>query len=311
MQVLSSTEPAVVLIATGDEWLARSIESVLSPHQMTVTRALAGRQALVSARAKQPDAILIESRLPDMDSLDLCRVLRDDAGIAAYTPIIIVSVAPSRRRERLEALRAGAWEYCDLSPDAEELLLKLKTFVQAKVATDRIRQSSLQDDLTGLYNLQGLMRRLQEASSEALRHHRPLACLAIAPELSRDKAAPTSVTHAERMGRVVAQSCRASDAIARLPSNEFIVVATETGPLGAKRLAERVLDAAEQEDDDVEYAAGKLDLRIGFFAVTDFKAAALRPLDMLARATSALQRYAEGTGSNRITSFDAGEASLS
>ena len=306
----SAAHAPVVLVATGDEWLARSIESILAPNGVSVIKALNGKQTLDLARLDRPDAILLESRLPDVDSLDLCRALRDDPSLAPHTPILLASVAPARRRDRLEALRAGAWDFCDILPDTEELVLRIQTYLKAKVATDQIREASLMDDLTGLYNLQGLMRRLQEAGSEALRYHRPLACLAIAPELSHQSGRPRfdSLERTERMGRIVTNACRASDSIARLPSNEFVVLATETAPPGAQRLAERVIGAAQIDANQVQ--SDIINLNIGYFAVWDFTSAAIQPVDMLVRATSALQLSRAGAGSHRIVGFDPQQTSL-
>jgi PleD family two-component response regulator len=307
---LSQSDPAVVLIATGDEWLARSIESILGPNHISLARSLAAKHALQFARTRQPDAILIQTRLPDMSGFDLCRALREEPANGVHTPILITSAGPSSRRERLDALRAGAWDFCEITPDTDELVLRIQTYVRAKRAIDQIRKSSLQDDLTGLYNLNGLMRRLQEVSSEALRYRRPLACLAIAPTVPRELVFFDARTQTEHMARVVTASCRTSDAIARLPSNEFIVIAPDTGPLGAQRLAERMLRAADDVNETVQ-PPDKIDVRIGFFAVPDFTAAAIRPIDMVVRATTALQRIPERATANRICAFDGQEVALS
>jgi len=300
----SAARRPLVLVTTGDEWLARSIETILAPNGVSVVKALTGKQTVELARAERPDAILLESRLPDVDSLELCRTLRDEPGLTTHTPIIIASIAPARRKERLDALRAGAWDFCDILPDTDELVLRLDTYLRAKTATDAIREASLMDDLTGFYNLQGLMRRLQEAGSDALRHHRPLACLAISPELLLQSGRPRfdSIVRTERMGKIVAQSCRASDSIARLPSNEFVVLASETAPPGAQRLAERVLSAARA--DMPESDANAIKLRIGFFAVWDFTSAAIQPMDMLIRATRALELSRAEKSPHRIVGFD-------
>lgn len=286
----------LVLIASGDEWLARSLESMLTPNGIAVVKAMTGKQALEYTKSARPDAIFMESRLPDMAGVDLCRALRDDPILAAHTPILITTVAPASRKDRIEALRAGAWDYCDLLPDTEELLLRLGTYMRAKIAADQLRHASLQDDLTGLYNLRGLMRRLHEIGSEALRHARAMACIAFSADIPTDVAGRIGgIAATERLAHLVTQACRASDAIARLPSNEFVVLAPDTGPAGAQRLAERVLRAAQSSEQTMPATVPvpRLNVRIGFYAVEDFAGAAIRPVDMLARATTALERSRE------------------
>ena len=306
LQETPALHTPLVLIASGDEWLARSLESMLTPTGIAVVKAMTGKQALEYTKSTRPDAIFMESRLPDMAAVDLCRSLRDDPILAAHTPILITTVAPAHRKDRLEALRAGAWEYCDLLPDTEELLLRLGTYIRAKIAADQLRQASLQDDLTGLYNLRGLMRRLHEIGSEALRHGRSMACIVFSaehvPELVNRVG---GIATTERLAQLVTIACRASDAIARLPGNEFVVLAPDTGPGGAQRLAQRVLRAAQSSEPALPptVPTPRLNIRIGFYAVDNLTDAGIRPVDMLARATAALEKSREKHAGSGIVGF--------
>lgn len=296
----------LVLIASGDEWLARSLESMLTPNGIAVVKAMTGKQALDYTKSTRPDAIFMESRLPDMAGVDLCRSLRDDPILAAHTPILITTVAPATRKDRLEALRAGAWEYCDLLPDTEELLLRLGTYMRAKIAADQLRQASLQDDLTGLYNLRGLMRRLHEIGSEALRHGRAMACVVFSAEAAPNLSVQVGgIAATERLAQLVSQACRASDAIARLPSNEFVVLASDTNPTGAHRLAQRVLRAAQASEPILppSVSTSPFTIRVGFYAVDDLASAGIRPVEMLARATAALEKSREQHAGSGIVGF--------
>ena len=98
------------------------------------------------------------------------------------TPIIIVSSDHATRQQRIDALRAGAWEYLGQPLDAEHLLLKLETFTRVKRAADRAREDGLVDPATGLYNLSGLARRARELGAQASRLNGALACVALAPD---------------------------------------------------------------------------------------------------------------------------------
>src|SRR5215218_1743776 len=70
--------PPLVLVANDQEWSARSLESILGPNGYAVLRAYTGRQALELARSAQPDVVIVDVRMPDIDGLDVCEVLRDD-----------------------------------------------------------------------------------------------------------------------------------------------------------------------------------------------------------------------------------------
>ncbi len=135
----------MVLIANDQEWSARSLESILGPNGYSVVRAYTGQQALERARTAQPDMIILDAQMPDIHGFEVCRMLRSDPRFSATTPIVITTSGPSGRTQRLEAYRAGAWEFLGQPLDGESLLLKLRTFLQCKLEVDALREESLLD----------------------------------------------------------------------------------------------------------------------------------------------------------------------
>ena len=174
-----------------------------------------------------PDLIILDAQMPDIHGFDVCRMLRDDPRISATTPIVITTSGPSGRAQRLEAYRAGAWEFLGQPLDGEALLLKLRTFVQSKLEVDALRDESLVDPATGFYNMRGLARRAREIGSEASRRHQALACVVFAPIVdSTEDPADEAVLEevAEQVGRVFREAGRSSDAVGRLVHGEFAVI---------------------------------------------------------------------------------------
>ena len=152
----------LVLVANDQEWSARSLESILGPSGYSVVRAYTGQQALERARTAQPDIIILDAQMPDMHGFEVCRTLRERSPVQRVTPIVITTSGPSGRTQRLEAYRAGAWEFLGQPLDGEALLLKLGTFLQSKHQVDMLREENLLDSGTGLYNMRGLARRARE-----------------------------------------------------------------------------------------------------------------------------------------------------
>src|SRR3989454_11577191 len=74
----------------------------------TVLEAFTGPDALQQARRSQPDAIILDTALPDGDASGLCRALRVDPDITASTPIFVTTAGPTTRQQVSDALRAGA-----------------------------------------------------------------------------------------------------------------------------------------------------------------------------------------------------------
>lgn len=285
--------PPVALVVSEHEWSTLSLESVLGPSGYAVLRAFNGRQALERVQTISPDVVFVDSRLPDMEGAQLCRVLRQQSAVSLSAPIIIVTSEQVTRPQQLGALRAGAWEYIRLPTDAEQLLLRLESYLRAKFDADRAREESLLDQSTGLYSMRGLLRRARELASEASRYGRPLACIVISPDFDRIEDEPSeadSYAIVDHMAAVFRATNRLSDAVGRLGPNEFVLLAPETDQEGAKRLAERVRAAASHINNERTGAEERpIKLRIGCYAVEDFRDASIEPVELLTRATLALR----------------------
>src|SRR3989454_4760518 len=117
-----------VLLAHGPEWRSRSRERerALRPAGYTVLEAFTGPDALQQARRSQPDAIILDTALPDGDASGLCRALRVDPDITASTPIFVTTAGPTTRQQVSDALRAGANSVWADPIDTEEFLLRLE-----------------------------------------------------------------------------------------------------------------------------------------------------------------------------------------
>ena len=280
--------PPLTLIANSQEWHSRSLESILGPHGNAVLRAYTGKQAIERALASRPDLIILDTDLPDRDGLDVCRELRASAEISPATPILITSPGHASRQRRLDALRAGAWDYIGSALDGEELPLKLDAFLRAKQEVDRAREESLLDELTGLYNLRGLARRARELGSQAFRQKEPFSCIVLTPLMVDQAGAQLSSAAATEMLETIAQvmrdTGRNSDAIGLLGPGEFAVVAQGTDAAGAIKLAERISKALTKSSPD-----GAIRMAAGFDAVANYHDAPIEPSDMLMRASMAMR----------------------
>ena len=299
----------LVLIANDQEWSARSLESILGPNGYSVVRAYTGQQALERARSSQPDLIILDAQMPDMHGFEVCRTLRSDPRFSATTPIVITTSGPSGRTQRLEAYRAGAWEFLGQPLDGEALLLKLSTFLQSKREVDALREENLLDPGTGLYNMRGLSRRAREIGAEAFRRRDPLACVVFAPDVDEDESDLQEDDEARRVSDQVAllfrQAGRASDAIGRLGQSEYGVIAPATGPDAAIRMVRRLGGVIESSPIPMRGGEKTLRLRAGYCAVPDFAESSVDAVELLLRATTALRDLKrEGQAGERIRAFE-------
>jgi PleD family two-component response regulator len=308
MPELDATPP-IVLIASDQEWSGRSLETIIGPRGYAVVRAHTAHQVLETVRSTHLDLLILDTRLPDIDGISLCRQLRQERAISATTPVIITTSVQATRANSVAAFAAGAWDFCPQPVDSDLLLLRMDTFVRAKREADRAQDESLLDEATGLYNFRGMARRARETGAEALRVRGAMACVALAPIMD-DGQEPGETADSlakgvgEHLGVALARTARASDVIGHLGRAEFAVIAPATTPEGAERLMERLQRALESILVPVGRGARAFRMRGSYFAVPDYSEASIHVLEMLERASSALRapRVVGGYGGSEMTS---------
>lgn len=282
----------LVLIVDDQEWTSRSLESVLRPKGHVVVKAYTGRQALDLVPKINPDAIIVNFRLPDMDGVDLARELRNADNVHHVTPLFMMSTGTIGRAQRLEALGAGAWDILRHPVDPAELVLRLDTFVRAKAEADFLREEGLTDHSTGCYNTRGLVRRASELSAEAVRSNRPVAVVTIGPEWSPEVLEESVEEERDRrLAEILRSVLRGSDTLGRFGPGEFAILAPATDREGATRLAERILDMTRRvhgQGDAEPSVSDDLKVRAGLYSAPG--KLAVDAADLLAKATTALRR---------------------
>lgn len=284
----TSDSRPLVLIANDQEWTARSLETILESDGCAVARAYTGRQALERATSEHPDLVVLDRQLPDIDGPEVCRQLRQGGILGPHVPIVITTAGPAGRAQRQEAYEAGAWEFYGQPLDAELISLQLHTFLVAKQQADRFRRDAMMDELTGLYTTHGLERRAVEISSEASRQRQPLACVVFAAHGDGlQEAAALAESVARRIGSAVREAGRSADAYGRLGGLDFGVVAPATTAEGARRLVERISEAARSAVHE-NGSARAVEVRAGYCAVSDYGAGEMDVQEMLARARAAM-----------------------
>jgi diguanylate cyclase (GGDEF)-like protein len=272
----------IVLLIEDQEWTARSLESILGPNGCAVFKAYTGHQGLDILRRVIPDLILVDCHLPDMTGTQVLRQLKEIPTVWPSTPRVLISTNPVSRADRMSVLEEGAWDVLTPPFHPSELTLRFNTWIEAKRDVDRARDQGMVDPLTGLYNFNGLLRRIDELVSDASRNERFISFVAVGLPSS---SAPGTDKDEERVTRMVGQALgkvtRLSDAVARVGPAEFVVVAPGTDQTGASVLADRLLESVISE---------QLSLRAGVFSARGAKKDPVTPLDLLNRVTEALRR---------------------
>ena len=112
---------ALVLVIEDEPQMRRFIRASLDAHGYQVGEAATAAEALALATSRNPDVILMDLGLPDMDGIDLTRRLREWSRI----PIIVIS-ARGREADKVSALDAGADDYLTKPFGVDELLARIR-----------------------------------------------------------------------------------------------------------------------------------------------------------------------------------------
>jgi len=96
----------VVLLIEDEPQIRRFLHAALDGQGFRLIEAATGEEGLVAAATRQPEIIILDLGLPDMDGLDIIRRVREWSAI----PIIILS-ARGQERDKIIALDAGADDY--------------------------------------------------------------------------------------------------------------------------------------------------------------------------------------------------------
>jgi len=294
-----SAHSSVVLIASKQEWISRALETILAPRGYCVRTAFTRSDTLAQLQREPPDAVILDE-LREITAQEFCRELREHRLIPPTTPTLLTLSSPATRRDRLAAWRAGAWACLGDPLDAEELLAILDAFVPAKLAADQSRTDSLIDEVTGVYNVRGVTRRARELAAQASRQNGALGCVLLAPDLSDPS---NDAKEEEQLLQSIADSLKASartsDAIGRLGSTAFIIIAVNTDAAQAHGLGQRLADAVlATPHPNGKRMPQQLKLFGGCHGVSDFRTAAIDESELMLRATAALDlARSEPTGS--------------
>ena len=119
-----------VLIVDDDTHLLRALRINLTARGYTVVTAADGRTALRAAAERQPDVVVLDLGLPDLDGTDVITELRT----FTQAPIIVLS-ARTDSGDKVQALDRGADDYVTKPFGVEELAARLRAAVRRATAT--------------------------------------------------------------------------------------------------------------------------------------------------------------------------------
>ncbi|MEM7310291.1 MAG: diguanylate cyclase [Planctomycetota bacterium] len=257
-----------ILAVDDDPVSLRLLQRHLESAGHEVVTATNGKAALAAALDHNPQIVVTDWMMPEMDGLQFCKALRRfSSGRNMY---VLLLTGRGEEDRVVEAFEAGVDDYI-VKPFKPKLLLariragrrvvelqqlvekdkKLQREQVAKLAVlnRKLRAAALTDPLTELPNRRYAMKRLEIEWANALRSDQPMSVLMV----DIDHFKRINDTHGHDIGDLVlretakalGRKLRRSDTCARIGGEEFLVISPNTDREGARILAERIREEVE------------------------------------------------------------------
>lgn len=127
-------DTTVILVVEDDKYIASFVTICLKDEGYRSVVASTGKEAIALFHANNPDVILLDLGLPDMDGVEIIYKIREQSSI----PIIVVS-ARGEESEKIHALDLGADDYMTKPFHMGELLARIR------VALRKLNTSALEN----------------------------------------------------------------------------------------------------------------------------------------------------------------------
>ena len=130
-----TTAPAKILVADDDRTIRRNLVRLLQSEGYHALEAADGGEALAAIHAHNPDAVLLDLKMPGRDGLEVLAAL---GSALADLPVIVVT-AFGGSAAAIEAMRRGAYDYLSKPFDLDEVLLTLKRALRQRALAFEVK----------------------------------------------------------------------------------------------------------------------------------------------------------------------------
>jgi len=248
-----------ILIAEDETVSRRVLKMTLESWGHEVIEARDGAVALqILQNDSPPKLAILDLSMPEMDGIKVCKQVRQNS---SATPTYIILLTANTRKELIvTGLEAGADDYVTKPFDTDELHARVKVgmrmvdlqmslaqrVAELELAQESLRNLSLTDDLTGLYNRRGFFALAKQQLSSARREGRHASLVYI----DMDGLKRLNDTHGheigsrviQEVGDILRETFRSSDLIARIGGDEFVVFETSNDQIDEGTDVQRLQD---------------------------------------------------------------------
>jgi two-component system cell cycle response regulator len=237
-----------VLIVDDDESIRSLMVSLLAQKGHHCETATNGLEALDRISKTEIDAVITDIVMPEMDGISLTKEL-----LKRYQNLPVMTVTGYAEEYSAEtAMASGAREFVKKPFSTTEFIIRFDKMMREHRAEEVLLVLSLTDDLTGLYNRRRFFVLTEQYLKVAIRTKKRLLLLFI--DMDDLKWINDNYGHNEgdqalvEFAKILQQSFRESDIIARIGGDEFVVLFVSTDE-NSERLLTRLHENLKDYND--------------------------------------------------------------
>ncbi|CDM64048.1 GGDEF domain-containing response regulator [Pyrinomonas methylaliphatogenes] len=275
-----------VLVAEDDRDKRQLLTIALEREGYEVCAVDDGLEALRAVETFQPDLIITDVIMPQLDGYELARRLRENPQ-TRFIPIIIQTAARWDANDMRRGAEVGALGYVTDPTDLSLLLAHARTLLEFKEYLDSCEEAAFTDHLTGLANRRRFERQLAREVARTRRYGHPFCLLMI--DIDHFKEINDTFGHVtgdaviRQVARILQSSTRGIDVAARIGGDEFAVILPETRFEAGLDVAERLRQAIKSTK-----MSSEVETVTASFGIAEFPASAEDEVELFRRADAAL-----------------------
>lgn len=271
----SSSKPTVLVIDDTPENLTLMYQLLKDDYK--VKGANGGERGLTLAETANPDLILLDIMMPEIDGYQVCQQLKSNPATSDI-PIIFLT-AKAERVDEHKGLKLGAVDYITKPINPEVVKARVKTHVSLKVASDILKDKN-----------QVLEQEVERRTNEALRQKEELHAIQdvsiyamISLAEARDNETGNHIKRTQAYIKRLAEQLRQNSRYVSELTDDFIALLYKSAPLhdiGKIGIPDNILQKEGSLTDD-EFRVMKTHTTIGYEAIKNAEKVCGQPMKFL------------------------------
>ena len=258
----------------------------------TISFASSAQEALcLVTQHPQPDLILLDIVMPEMDGYQICQRLKAEESTAGI-PVIFLSSRDSAH-DKTKGFKAGGVDYVTKPMQLEELEARIHTHIRLKEQSQYLETMAFFDPLTRVANRRKYNEVLQREWARCIRYHQQISMILI--DIDKFKEYNDSYGHSEGDNCLITVcrllegvSNRPADIFARIGGEEFVLLLPDCNAAGAVQKAEEMLKIIRDAKIQHEFSPNHSHLTISLGIATVFPSQSHSALSLFQAADDAM-----------------------